>query len=179
MGDLIPTIVAFLAVTVGLVLRMGASEFVTLTFFFGSPLIFGWLFFQGPLLAFVTHKGYWRTLLLRLPHTWVAANLGIAMIFPIALPLVNQSIQLPLSPWTVIFWWGLLVMCALAALLLLFPYEAWGVHHGYQAWSILSWGEGEVISAPWKKVWWWIPLSLVVSFGGLILYVVIQKTLMT
>jgi hypothetical protein len=96
-GDLVPTVVAFLTITVWLVLRMGASDLVVFFLFFGSPLVIGMLVFQGPLLAFASRKGYWRTLLLRLPHTWVTANLGVAVIFPIALPLVNKSIQIPLQ----------------------------------------------------------------------------------
>ena len=176
-GDVIPSVVAFLAMVVGIVLNMGASDTMVILLLFGSPLVIGWLVFQGPLLAFATHKGYWRTLFLRLPHVWVVANLGIAVIFPIALPLVNKSIQLPLSLWTVIFWWGLIVICALVAMLLLFLYEAWGIRQGYQAWSILAWGEGEIISAPWRKIWWWIPLSYVLSFVGLIGYAVIQQRL--
>jgi len=176
-GDALSTIVTFVAVAVGLVLNMGAPEFITLLLFFSSPLIMGWLVFQGPLLAFATRKGYWRTLFLRLPHTWVTANLGIAGIFALALPLVNMSIQLPLPPWTVIFWWGLTVMCALAAMLLLFLFEVWDLHRGYRAWSILAGGDGEVTSAPGRKVWWWIPLSYVVLLGGLVGYVIIQQAL--
>jgi hypothetical protein len=68
-------------------------------------------------------------------------------------------------------------MCALAAMLLLSLYEAWGGRRGYQAWIILARGEGEVISAPWKKVWWWILLSYIVLVGGLFGYVVIQQAL--
>jgi choloylglycine hydrolase len=173
-GDVIPTVVAFLTVTVALVLNMGASDLVLILLFFGAPFVISWLLFQGPLLAFATHKGYWRTLLLRLPHTWVTANLGIAVLFPIALPLVNRSIQIPLGIWTVVFWWGLIALCALAAMLLLLLYEAWGAHRSYQAWSILAWMEGEVTSAPWKNIWWWILLSYVILLGGLVLYIFIQ-----
>jgi len=176
-GDVAPTIVAFLAVAVWLVLSMGASDLITLLLFFSSPFVIGWLLFQGPLLAFATHKSYWRTLLLRLPHTWVTANLGIAGIFPLATPLLNISVQLPLPPWIVVFWWGTTAISSLIAMLLLFLYEVWSVRRGYQAWGILAWGEGEVISAPWKEAWWWIPLSYAVLLGGVIAYVVIQQVL--
>jgi hypothetical protein len=130
---------------------------------------------QAPLLTFTIHKGYCRTLLLRLPHTWVTANLGIAVIFPIALPLVNRSIQIPLEIWTVFYWWGLIAMCALVAILLLSLYEIWNTHRGYQAWTVLAWGEGKVTSASWKKIWWWILLSYIVIIVGIACYTFIQQ----
>jgi len=176
-GDVTPTVVAVLAVSVWIVLNLGAPELVVLALFFGLPIAVGWLLFQGPLLAFATHKGYWRTLLLRLPHAWITANLGIAGIFAFVIPLVNASLQLPLPPWIVVFWWGCIAVVSLVAMLLLFLYEAWGTHSGYRAWSILAGGEGEVTSASWRKAWWWIPLSYAIAFGGLLLYVFIQQAM--
>jgi len=174
-GDLLPTVVAFLVVTVWLVLRMGASDLLLLFLYFSSPLIIGMLVFQGPLLAFATQKGYLHTFFLRLPHTWATGNLGVAVIFALALPFVNISIQLPLHAWTVVFWWGLIVMCALVAMLLLLLYEVWNVHRGYKAWTTLAWKEGEVVSASWRKLWWWILLSYASLIGGIAGYLFIQQ----
>jgi hypothetical protein len=58
-GDVTPTIVAFIAVAVGLVLVPGASGSppLQLLLFFSLPLFIGWFVFQGPLLTFVTKKG--------------------------------------------------------------------------------------------------------------------------
>jgi len=176
-GDVTPTVVAVLVAPVWVVLNLGAPEFVVLALFFGLPIAVGWFLFQGPLLAFATHQGYWRTLLLRLPHAWVTANLGIAGIFAFVIPLMNASLQLPLPVWIVVFWWGGIAVVSLVAMLLLFLYEAWGVRRGYRAWSILAEGEGEVISASWRKAWWWIPLSYVVAFAGLVVYVFIQQAM--
>jgi hypothetical protein len=174
-GDLLPTVVAFLTMTVWLVLRMGADTLVVVVLFIGSPLVIGLLLFHGPLLAFATKKGFLRTILLRLPHTWIASNLGIAAIFAVALPLVNNSIQIPLRPWTVLYWLGLTAICGLAAMLLLLPYELWSLRCGCRAWGILARREGEVVSASWKKAWWWILLSYVVLIGGFICYAFIQQ----
>jgi len=178
-GDVIPTIVAFIAVAVGIVLvpAAQASQTLQLLLFFGLPLFIGVFVFEGPLLACATKKGYLHTLLQRLAHTWVSANLGIAVIFALATPLANISLQIPLQPWTVVAWWAFTVMSALVAMLLLLLYEGWSVRRGYQGWTILAWGEGEVTSAPWKKVWWWIPLSYAVLFVGLIGFIFIQQRL--
>jgi len=178
-GDVIPTIVAFVAAAVGLVLVPGASSSPSsqLLLFFGLPLFIGWFGFQGLLLTFGTGKGYLRTLIQRLPHTWVTANLGIAAIFALATPLVILSIQLPLPAWIAIAWWAFSVMSALVAMLLLLLYDGWIVHNGYQGWYILAWGEGEVTSAPWRKLWWWILLSYAALTGGIAGFVFIQQVL--
>jgi len=178
-GDVIPTIVGFIAAAVGLVLIPGASNspLLQLLLFFSLPLFIGWLVFQGPLLAMATKKGILHTLLQRLPHTWVAANLGLAGIFPLAVPLMNMSIQLPLPAWTVVFWWAFTVLSALAAMLLLLLYEGWSVRRGYQGWTSLARGDGQVTSAPWRKLWWWILLSYAALIGGVAGYVFIQQGL--
>jgi hypothetical protein len=178
-GDVTPTIVAFIIAAVGLALMLGASSSVTLLLFFISPLLIGWFVFQGALLALGTKRGYLHTLLRRLPHTWVTANLGIAAIFALTTPLLNMSVQIPLPPWTVVAWWGFTVTSALVALLLLLIYEGWNVKRGYQGWVILARGDGEVKSAPWRKLWWWIPLSYVALVGGIAVYVFIQGVLLS
>jgi hypothetical protein len=179
-GDVVPTIVAFVAVAVGLVLVPGASSssLLQLLLFFGLPLFIGWLVFQGPLLAIATNKGYLHMLLQRLPHTWVATNLGIAAIFALATPLANMSVQMPLPPWTVVTWWALTAVSGLVAMLLLLLYEGWRVRRGYRGWYSVAWGEDEITSSPWRKLWWWIPLSYVALIGGIAGYLFIQQVLL-
>jgi hypothetical protein len=179
-GDVIATIVAFVAAAVGSVLVSAAQapQMLQISLFFGLPLFMGWFVFQGPLLAWASKKGYLHTLLQRLPHAWVTANLGIAGIFALATPLANMSVQIPLPLWTVTAWWAFTVVSALVAMLLLLPYESWAVRRGYQAWHILSWGEGEVASANWRRLWWWILLSYAALIGGLAGYVFIQRVLL-
>ena len=70
-------------------------------------------------------------------------------------------------------------MSALVAILLLLLYEGWSVHRGYRGWVILAQGEGEVKSAPWRKLWWWIPLSYAVLIVGIVAYVFLQGVLTT
>lgn len=61
--------------------------------------------------------------------------------------------------------------------MLLFGFETWAVRRGFQAWSILAAGEGEVVSAPWRQEWWWILLSYVALFGGVIVNSFLQGVL--
>ena len=102
----------------------------------------------------------------------------MAVIFALATPLINMSLQLPLQPWTVVAWWAFNVMSSLLAMLMLFLYEGWSVHRGYQAWTILAWGDGQVISAPWRKLWWWILLSYAALIGGVARYLFIQQVML-
>jgi len=168
-GDVIPAVIGYIAAAVGLVLVPSAfgSTLLQGMLFIGLPLLIGWLIFQGPMLAFATRKGYLRSLLNRLPHTWVTVHLGLAGIFAVALPFITASIQLPLPPWIVIAWWAFAVLGALVGMLLLILYDGWSVRRGYLGWCFLAWGEGEVTSASLRKIWWWILLSSGAVFGGM------------
>ena len=61
--------------------------------------------------------------------------------------------------------------------LVLFGFEFWAVRRGFRAWSVLAGGEGEVTSAPRRKVWWWILLSYVALAGGVIVSNLLQQLL--
>jgi hypothetical protein len=135
--------------------------------FYIAPTLIGWLLFQAPWLALATRKSYSEILLKRMPHTWIAAIFGLAS------PLVNSVAQIGLNFWMVITWWAFAVLGALAGFLLLGPFELWNVHRGYRAWSHLALGETDFASAPWRKSWWWILLSFVALFCGVVVYVII------
>jgi hypothetical protein len=182
-GDVVPTVVAFVTMVVVIILTPGVSGSILLQIglVLGLPLLVGWLFFQGPLLALGTGKRPSRLLLQRLPQAWVAANLGMAGINALAAPLVNRSMRvcpaLPLSPWTVVTWWAVVALGALAGGLLLFGYESWAVRRGFRAWSILASGEGEIVTPTWRQLWWWILLSYVALLGGIVASVLVQQLL--
>jgi hypothetical protein len=174
-GDIPPVAVAYmlmLAVFI-LVAQAQSSGPLQILFIFILPLLLGWLFFQGPLLALAARRGYLRTLLQRLPAVWVTANLGVGGIGSLALRLVkwlssNCSVM-NLSLWTVVSFWTAVVIGACLGLLLILLYEAWAVRHGFRAWSVLALGDGEVNTPSWRKLWWWILLSFAVLIGGFLL----------
>jgi formate hydrogenlyase subunit 3/multisubunit Na+/H+ antiporter MnhD subunit len=74
-------------------------------------------------------------------------------------------------------WWAITVLGALAGGILIFLYEHWAVKRGFQAWSILEGNEEQVNTPSWRKLWWWILLSFVVLFIGLIAGVTLNKML--
>jgi len=144
-------------------------------------MLFGWLFFQGPLLAMATRRSYLCTLGRRLLPAWVAANLGMVGIHILAAPLINwimnTCIIVPLSPWMVVSIWTVVVAGAVIAMLLLVLYEGWSVRHGFRAWSNLACNIGEVTSPTWSKLWWWILLSFDALAGGILASALIQQAL--
>lgn len=168
-GDVAPTVVAFTAAALAILLSPAAkaSQPLQLMLFCGLPVLAGLLAFQGPLLASATRQRYFRILIERAPHAWAAANLGIAGILAPGIALANLSVQMPLPPWIAVVWWASAVAGALPAMLLLLPYEAWAVRRGLRAWSALASGEGEVVTVPCRKLWWWILLSWAVLIGGM------------
>jgi len=170
-GSVTPAILAYLVILflISLVPAIQSNDFLQILFILGLPLLFGCLFFQGPLLAQATHKGYLRTLLQRLPHAWVAANIGIGGL-ALATPLVNWFFQaygfMTLFSWALVALFMIVAAGAVVAILLLLLYEGWAVRRGFRAWGVLMSGEGEVSTPSWRKLWWWILLSFVVPFGG-------------
>jgi hypothetical protein len=172
-GDVMPTVVAFVAVLVLIIFipAVQGSGLLQILLIFGLPLIMGCLVFQGPLLASMTDKSYGRFLINRLPQALVAANLGLAGISAIAAPLTMYSIRVcpifPLNFWTFITWWAIIIPGVLVGLLLLFLYEFWAIRGGFQAWSVLAWREGKVHTPYWRDLWWWILLSYAALLGGL------------
>jgi hypothetical protein len=184
-GDVAPTVVTFTIMLIVVISVPGAQASVPLQILliFGLPLLVGWLVFQGPLLALGMKVGYLHLLRQRLPQAWVVANLGMGGINTLTAPMVNQSTRicsiLPLSPWVVMTWWSFVILGALGGGLLLFGYESWAVRRGFRAWSVLAGAEDKVVSPPWRRLWWWIPLSYVALFGGVVGSVLLQQLLST
>jgi hypothetical protein len=173
-GHLPPVAVAYMVLLIVIILvpQAQSSGPLQILFIFVLPLLLGWLFFQGPLLALAARQSYLRTLGQRLPVAWVAANLGMAGISPLAVRLfrwlANTCSMMELSIWTLVSFWVAVVVGACLAMVLLLLYEGWAVRHGFRAWSILAFGDGAVTSPSWRKLWWWILLSFVVLIGGVL-----------
>ena len=176
-GDVIPSIVGYLAAAVWLV-AFPREDSLQLLIFYALPLLIGWLLFQSFLLSVGTHTGYFQLLIQKLPHTWVVTNLGLAGVFPVATYLANKSVEIPLPPWIVVAWWSFTVLSALVSILLLSLYHSWAVPRGYRAWSILAVEEGQIISGSWRKLWWWIPLSFLLLIVSVFCYGVLEGAMM-
>jgi hypothetical protein len=174
-GDIPPITLAYMMMLVVFILvpQAQSSGPLQILFIFVLPLFLGLLFFQGPLLARATRQGYLRTLGQRLPVVWVAANLGMGGVSPVALRLANWlgsncSLMEP-SIWTIISIWTAVVAGSIAGILLILVYEGWAVRTGFRAWTILVSGNSEMTTPGWRKLWWWILLSFAVLIGGILI----------
>lgn len=184
-GNLIPVVVTFTVslLMLSLLLVNGGSAGVPLQaeIMLGIPFLAGWLVFHGPLLGSVSRQNFSLFLMQRLPQVLITTFLGLAGIFPVAMPLINKSLSMsqliPLSPWIVMTFLAIIVLSALAGGLLVFLYEHWAVKRSFQAWNILAGNGGEVITPSWRKIWWWILISIIILFNGLFAGVMLQKIL--
>ena len=175
-GDVTPTVVTFLIYLVLVLLIPEANSFpIQFTLIFVLPLVVGCIFFQGPLMSLVLEKGYRRVLVEKLPRVLVAANLGMAGIIAIATPFVVESLVYSWSGWTLVYFWAIVVLGAFVGVLVLMGFEVWILRHGFLLWWVLASGEGEVVSPTWRQMWWWIILSYIALFGGVLVSQLLQQ----
>jgi hypothetical protein len=175
-GDVAPTVIAFLIyIAVVLLFPEAGAISVQVALIFGLPFVVGWLFFQGLLLSRVSEKGYVQVLYERLPQVLVTANLGMAGIIAIASPLIAEGLVGSLSGWSLAYYWAVIVFGAVVSVLLLMVYEVWARRLNILSWGVLSSEEGEIVSPTWRQLWWWIILSYVALFGGILVSVLLQQ----
>jgi hypothetical protein len=183
-GDVTPAAAgytAYLALALSFPDRFGSTQ-AQLALILGLPMALGWLVFQGLLLALSAKRGYLAMLWERLPHALVAANLGVAGIAVVTVPLLNLVITracslFPSPGWSVGILWAVAVGGALLSGLLLFLYQLWAVKRGLSAWCAAASGRGEVRSGSWRILWWWVLLSYLVLVVGIAAGVILQQLL--
>lgn len=177
-GDLVPYVVGMVAalLTVIFVPAVSQTSLLQLLAFYGFPLTIGLFLYQAPLLARTTKSSCARTVLRRLPTVLVSTNLALAGLLAIGLPLFKQHLDYcGLGGLTVLLWWAIAVLGALAGGLLLYVYQTWAVPRGFVAWSVLLYDTGEAgdgtaaaLSPSWRRLWLWILLSFVVLIAGMV-----------
>jgi hypothetical protein len=183
-GDLAPVTLAYLIAQVIIILKAvsgSISQVQQILFILGLPLLTGWIVFHSPLLAAAGKKNFGKFLIRRFPQVLTVTLMGLAGIFPVAMPLENISLAMsqiiPLSPWIVMTWWAIAVTGSLAGGVFIFFYEHWAVKRGYQAWNILAGNEGQVTTPKWSKIWWWLIISILILFTGFITGVMLLKAM--
>ena len=115
-------------------------------------------------------SSYARTVLRRLPVTFVSTNLALAGLLTISPGMIQWHINTcGLSAATVVSWWAIAVLGASVGGLLLHVYHTWAIRRGFAAWSALLRDTGEAddstttVSSPsCRSLWLWILLSYVV-----------------
>jgi hypothetical protein len=181
LGNLIPVVVSYtlgLAILVLSMLSGSVTWQIQVSMMFGLPIILG-LIFHMVFLAPATHRNAGRVLLQCLPLVLVTTFMGLGGIIPVALPLVNKSLNmsllLPLSPLPVMTWWAIVVLGALPGGSLIFLFQLWAIKKEFRSWTILAAGDGEIVIPKWVNLWWWILISIGILFAGLFIGVVLLK----
>jgi hypothetical protein len=181
LGNLMPVVFSYttgLAILVLSKLSGNGTWQIQVSMMFGLPIILG-LVFHMVFLAPVSHKNAGGFLLQLFPLVLVTTFIGLGGIIPVALPLVNKSLNMsllvPLSPLSVMTWWAIVVLGALPGGFLIFLFQRRAVKKGFRSWSVLTAGEGEIIIPKWGNLWWWILISMGILFAGLFIGVILLK----
>ena len=181
LGNLIPVVFSYtagLAILVLSKLSGNGTWQIQVSMMFGLPIILG-LVFHMVFLAPVSHKNAGRFLLQCLPLVLVTTFTGLGGIIPVALPLVNKSLNmsllLPLSPLSVMTWWAIVILGALPGGFLIFIFQRQAVKKEFRSWTVLTAGEGEIVIPKWGNLWWWLLISIGILITGLMIGVVLLK----
>lgn len=180
LGNIVPVVISY---TIGLSILItrsfsgGASQGLQLFLMLILPLILVWLYHLLLLVPLTDKK--WPLIFKRLPHVLVTTFLGLGGVIPVAMPLVNKTVNMsllnPLSPLAVTGWWAMVALSALAGGLLVFLFGLWEARKGFRSWTVLARGDGQMVISPFRMIWWWIPVSFVILVTGLALGVMLLE----
>lgn len=180
-GDVMPSVFSFTAILYIFIRVLSSQEsgIMQPMVLLILPVMVGWILFHGLLLTDASGKKYRSFLVRRFPHVLVVTNLALGGISMVAMPMVKQSLNycyiIPLSAWTVVIWWAIAVVGSIPGGALIFIYERWAMKHGYQAWNVVAWKNGDLQTPSWRKLWWWVLLSYLLMFTGFMVGVILQK----
>jgi hypothetical protein len=181
LGDIIPAVVSYTVAMVILITKMlsgNAPWQIQVLLMTGLPLAGGLLFhlgFLGPLRKKDFGRFFGQRLLLILVTTFIASGGIIAVAMPVINKSLSMSLLIPLSPLAVMTWWAIIVLGSLSGGLLVSIFERWSVKRGFLAWTILAGSEGEVSTPGWMKAWWWLLISIIILFAGLIAGIMLSR----
>ena len=113
LGNLVPVVISYTIALSILVMKMlsgGTSDQLQLLLMLVLPVILGWVY-HLVFLAPVSNRGAGRFFLQCFPRVLITTFLGLGGIIPVAMPLVNKSLNMilliPLSPLAVTTWWAI------------------------------------------------------------------------
>lgn len=180
LGNIVPIVISYttgLSILITRSLSDGTSQGFQLFLMLILPLILGWVYHLVFLVQYSSNKGLF--ILQRLPQVLITTFLGLGGMIPLAMPLVNKTINMsllnPLSPLAVTGWWAMVALSALAGGVLIFLYELWEAKSGFRSWTVIAQGEGEMVIPKFSRLWWWLPVSLVILIAGLVMGVMLLQ----
>jgi len=180
LGSIVPVVISY---TTGLSLLIvntisgTVPETTQLLLMLVFPLVAGWIYHLVLLTSLSSRTGLF--IFQRLPQVLITTFLSLGGMIPVAMPLVNKTLNMsllnPLSPLAVTGWWAMVALGALAGGLLVFLFGLWEARKGARSWTVLAREEDQLIIPPFRRIWWWIPVSLLIQIAGLALGVMLLK----
>ena len=144
---------------------------------YGLPLIVGLLIFQAPLLTFLEGNSYWTAVARRFITEVISLNfvlLGMLPVGGILMSLCETHLGMR-GPGSALFW-GVIILCAFAGAITLYPFNAWMAHHGLgclPVYSLADGGtkqEGNTMVLPSLRIpWGALLLSFALLSGAIVL----------
>jgi len=181
LGSLIPVVVSYtvaISILILSTLSGKAAWQLQVGLMFGLPIIFGLAFHMAFLFAGIRKKRG-SSLLRCLPLVLVITLLGLGGMIPVAMPMINKSLDMsllmPLSPLSLMTWWAITLLGALPGGLLISLFQRHAVVNGLRFWTVLAGEENDIAFPAWGKLWWWIPVSIIILIAGLTIGVVLLK----
>jgi hypothetical protein len=180
LGSIVPVVISY---TTGLSLLIvntisgTVPETTQLLLMLVFPLVAGWIYHLVLLTSLSSRTGLF--IFQRLPQVLITTFLSLGGMIPVAMPLVNKTLNMsllnPLSPLAVTGWWAMVALGALAGGLLVILFGLWEARKGARSWTVLAREEDQLIIPPFRRIWWWIPVSLLIQIAGLALGVMLLK----
>jgi len=180
LGSIVPVVLSYttgLSILIVNTISGTVPETTQLLLMIVFPLVVGWIYHLVLLTSLSSSTGLF--IFQRLPQVLITTFLGLGGMIPVAMPLVNKTINMslliPLSPLAVTGWWGMVSVSALAGGILVFLFELQEARKGSRSWTVLAREEDQLIIPPFRRIWWWIPISFVILIAGLALGVMLLE----
>lgn len=184
LGTLVPVVVSYIVAISILILSMlsgNATWQLQVGLIFVLPIIIV-LFFHSIFLAPMSNRNPGQFLLNILGLLLITTFSGLGSMIPVALPLVNKSLNMSLlmqhSPLSFMTWWAITALGALPCGLLISLFQRWAIKKNLRLWITLTVGEEEISIPKWGKLWGWILISTCILFAGLLIGVLFLKYVM-
>ena len=144
---------------------------------YGLPLIVGLLIFQAPLVTFLEGSPYWAAVARRFITEVISLNFVLVGMLPVGFILLSLcETHLGLSgPGSALFW-GVIILCAFAGAITVYPFNAWMAHHGLGCLPVHSLADGEtkqkenaMVLPSLRNAWGALLLSFALLSGAIVL----------
>lgn len=144
---------------------------------YGLPLIVGLLFYQAPFMTFMMGSPYRNAVARRFITEVISLNFVLVGMLPVGfilLGLCERHLGLR-GPGSALFW-GVIILCAFAGAITVYPFNAWMAHHGLGCLPVHSLADGETkqrenpnVLPSLRSAWGALLLSFALLSGAIVL----------